>query len=84
MHDITGVTRQSAEQGTVSVHDDETKLLVRLKQLAQGFCVKLIVTEIQRSVDRLEGLKVDIDLALLAFCSDDFTAVDNEAIRGDF
>jgi hypothetical protein len=84
VNDITSVTRECAEQSTVTIHNDKTELLVGLKQLAQGFRVELVVAEIQRRVDGLEGLKVDIDLALLAFCGDDFTAVDYEAIRGDF
>jgi hypothetical protein len=83
VNDFTGVAREGAEQGAVSVHDDEAKLLVRLKQLAQGFGVELVVAKVQRRVDGLEGLEVDVDLALLAFGGDDFTAVDDEAIRGD-
>jgi hypothetical protein len=46
--------------------------------------VEFVVAQVQRGVDGLEGLEIDIDLALLAFGGDDFTAVDNEAIRGDF
>jgi hypothetical protein len=45
--------------------------------------MELVVTEVERRVDGLEGLEVDVDLALLAFGGDDFTAVDNEAIGRD-
>jgi hypothetical protein len=84
VNDFTGVARKGAEQGAVSVHDDEAKLLVRLEQLAQCLGVELVVAKVQRGVDGLEGLEVDVDLALLAFCGDDFTAVDDEAIGRDF
>jgi hypothetical protein len=64
---FTGVAREGAEEGAVSVHDDEAKLLVRLEQLAQRLRVELVVAKIQRGVDGLEGLEINIDLALLAF-----------------
>ena len=72
-----------AEKGAVSVHDDETKLLIRLEQLAQCLGMELVVTEVQRGVDGLEGLEVDVDLALLALGGQDFTTVDDEAIGRD-
>lgn len=65
--DFTGVAREGAEEGAVSVHDDETELLVRLQQLAEGLCMEFVVAEVERGVDGLEGLEVDVDLALLAF-----------------
>jgi hypothetical protein len=45
--------------------------------------MKFVVAKVQRGVDGLEGLKVDVDLALLSFRGDDFTAVDNETIGRD-
>jgi hypothetical protein len=45
--------------------------------------MEFVVAKVQRGVDGLEGLKVDVDPALLAFCGDNFTAVDDEAIGGD-
>jgi hypothetical protein len=83
VNNFARVSRERAEQCTVSVHDDEAKLLVRLEQLAQGLGMELVVAEVQRRVDGLEGLEVDVDPALLALCGDDFTAVDDQAIRGD-
>ena len=68
----------------VTIHNNKSKLLIRLEKFTERFCVKLVVAKIQRSIDRLEGLEVDIDLAFLAFRGQDFTAVDDEAVRGDF
>lgn len=45
--------------------------------------MELVVAEVERGIDGLEGLEVDIDLAFLAFGGDDFTAVDDEAIGRD-
>lgn len=83
LQNLTSVTAQSTEERTVTVHDDETELLVRLEQLAQGLGVELVVTQVERSVDRLEGLKINVNLALLAFRGDDFTTVDDQAIGRD-
>jgi hypothetical protein len=45
--------------------------------------VELVVAEVERRVDGLEGLEVDVDLALLALRGQDFAAVDDEAVGGD-
>jgi hypothetical protein len=45
--------------------------------------VELVVTQVERSVDRLEGLEIDVNLALLSFCGDNFTTVDDQAIGRD-
>lgn len=45
--------------------------------------MKLVVTEVERGVDGLERLEVDVDPALLALAGDDFAAVDDEAIGRD-
>jgi hypothetical protein len=81
--DFTGVSAQSSEQSTVTIHDDETELLVRLKQLGQGLGVELVVAQVKGSVDGLEGLEIDVDLSLLSFLGQDFTTVDDQAVRGD-
>lgn len=80
LQDLTSVTAQGTEERTVTVHDNEAELLVRLKQLAQGLGVELVVTKIKRGVDGLEGFKIDVNLAFLAFRGDDFTTVDDQAI----
>ena len=44
--------------------------------------MKFVVAEIQRSVDRLEGLEVDVDFLLLALVRHDCAAVDDQAVWG--
>ena len=46
--------------------------------------MELVVTEVERGVDRLERFKVDVNLALLAFLGDNFTTVDHQTIRRNF
>ena len=43
--------------------------------------MELVVTEVERGVDGLEGLEIDVDLAFLSLGSQDFTTVDDQAIR---
>lgn len=81
--DVTRVAAEGAEEGAVTVHDDEAELLVGLEQLGEGLGVELVVTEVQRRVDGLERLEVDVDLSLLALGGQDFTAVDDEAVGRD-
>lgn len=80
LQNLASVTTQSTKERTVTVHDDETELLVRLEQLAQSFCVELVVTKVERGVDGLERFEVNVNLALLAFLGDNFTTVDNQTI----
>jgi len=58
--------------------------LIGLEQFAQSFRVKLIVTEVQRGIDRFEGLEIDVKFSFLALGGDDFTTVYNKAIGRDF
>lgn len=81
LEDFTSVATQSAEERAVTIHDNETKFLVRLQQLTQGFGVELVVAKVERGVNGLEGLEVDVNLPLLAFRGDNFTTVDNQSIR---
>jgi uncharacterized membrane-anchored protein len=83
LKDLTGVTTESTKQSTVTVHDNETELLVRLQKLTQGLSVKLVVTKVQRCVDGLEGFEVDVNFALLPFGGDNFTTVHNQSIGGN-
>ena len=83
LENFTGVSTQGTEQRTVTVHDNETELLVGLEQLAQGLSVELVVTQVQRGVDGLEGLEIDVDLALLSFRGNNFTTVDDQAVGGN-
>jgi len=83
LKNLTGVSTQSTEKRTVTVHDDETELLVRLQQLTQRLGVELVVTKVQGSVDGLEGLEIDVNLSLLSFGGDNFTTVHNQSIGGN-
>ena len=44
--------------------------------------MKFVVTEVQRSVDRLKGLEVYVDLLFLALVRDNCAAVDDQAVWG--
>lgn len=83
LKDLTSVTTESTEQSTVTVHDNETKLLISLKKLTQGFSVELVITKVEGSVDGLERFEVDVNLALLSFRGDNFTTVHDQSIGGD-
>ena len=45
--------------------------------------MELVVAQIQRRVDGLEGLEVDVNLPLLSLRGEDFTTVYNKAIGRD-
>ena len=64
---IPSIATQRAKQCSIAVHDDKAELLVRLKELTQGLGMKLVVTEVQRCVDGLERLEINVDLSRLAF-----------------
>jgi hypothetical protein len=83
LDDLTSVTTESTEQGTVTVHDNETELLVSLEQFTQCLGVELVVTQVERSVDGLERLEVNVNFALLSFRCDNFTTVYDKSIGGD-
>ncbi len=82
VNDFAGVAAERAKKRAVTVHDDESKFLVRVEKFCKSLGVELVVAEVERGVDGLEGLKVNIDLLLLAFLGQDFTTVDDKAIRG--
>jgi hypothetical protein len=44
--------------------------------------VKLVIAQVQRRINRSEGLKVNVNLLLLAVIRQDFTAENNEAVGG--
>lgn len=83
LNDLTSVTTESTEQGTVTVHDNETELLVSLEQFTQCLSVELVVTKVERSVDGLERLEINVNLALLSFRCDNFTTVHDKPIGRD-
>lgn len=83
LEDFSSIPAKRAEEGPVSIHDDETEFLIRFQQLAQCFRVELVVTEVQGRVDGFEGFKINVDFALFALGGDDFTTVHDQAIGGD-
>ena len=80
---LSRVAENSAKQAAISVHDDESELLVVFEQFGQRFDVKLVVAEVQRSVDGPEGLKIYCDLTLLAVIRHHSTAIKHESVGGD-
>ena len=44
--------------------------------------MELVVTQVQRGVDRLEGFEVNVDALLLAFVGNDRAAVDDQPVLG--
>lgn len=45
--------------------------------------MEFIITKVERSIDGLERLEIDINLSFFSFGRDNFTTVDHEAVRGD-
>ena len=58
-------------------------LVVRLQKLIQRLCMEFVITQIQRCVDRLERLKVNVDLLFLALVCQDCTSVHHQPIWRD-
>lgn len=83
VNNLARVAAQGTKKSAVTIHDNETELLVRLEELGEGLGVELVVAKVQRRVDGLEGLEVNVDLSFLAFGGQNFTAVDDEAVGGD-
>ena len=68
---------QGSEESTVSVHHNEPKSVIVGEECSEGFRVELVITEVQRGVDRLERLKVNVHFLLFTLLSDDGAAVDD-------
>lgn len=45
-----------------------------------NLCVKLVVTEVEGSIDGFKRLKVDVDFLLFPFFCNDGPAVDDQAV----
>lgn len=78
---LASVSGEGTKQGTVTVHNNETELAVGFEELGKGLSVEFVVAKVKRSVDRLERLEINVDLALLTLGGDNFTTVNNETIR---
>lgn len=83
VYNVSGVTGKGTEESSVTVHDDETELLVILEELRESLSVELVVAQVEGGVDWAERLEVDVDLSLFAFGGQDFTTVDDESIWWD-
>ena len=42
---IPGVALQSAKQGPITIHDDESKFVVISQERSEGFCVELFINK---------------------------------------
>ena len=84
VEDVASVALQRAEQGAVTVHDDEAELVVVGEQLGERFRVELVVAQVERRVDGFERFEIDIDFLLLAVVGDDGPAVDDETVGRHF
>ncbi len=71
---------ESAEERAISIHDNESEAVVVSQQGRQGLGVELVITQVERGVDGLERLEIDVDLLLLALLGHDGTTVHNKAI----
>ena len=71
-------------QRAVAIHNDETELVVGFEELLQRLCVELVVTQVERRVNRLEGLKIDVHFLLLVVIGEYGAAIDDETVRRHF
>eukprot|EP00754_Rhynchopus_humris_P023566 Rhum_TRINITY_DN14840_c11_g1::Rhum_TRINITY_DN14840_c11_g1_i3::g.125328::m.125328 len=81
VQDLTGVARQRAVQRAVTVHHDETVLVVGLKHLVHLVNVELVVAHVLRLAHRLERLDVDRQLLLLVVLRHHVTAEQDQSVR---
>ena len=51
---------QGSKESTVTVHVNGPESVVISKERSEGFRMELVITEVQRGVDRLERLKVSV------------------------
>ena len=64
----------------LTIHDNEAKFVVVLKERGEGLCVEAVVAEVEGGVDWSERLKVNVDLLFLALLRDHGATVHDEAI----
>ena len=75
MDDFTCVACQCAKKASIPIHDNKSKTGIVFEEFTQCLCVEFIVAEVEGCVDWLEGLKIDVEFALLAFVGDDITII---------
>mmetsp|Transcript_10967 Transcript_10967/g.36026 ORF Transcript_10967/g.36026 Transcript_10967/m.36026 type:complete len:331 (+) Transcript_10967:801-1793(+) len=81
VQNLARVARERPKQRRVAVHHDETVFVVRLQQLVQSLRVELVVTQIQRGVDRLEGLEIHVHFLLLPLVRQNCPRVNDQSVR---
>lgn len=74
------VTIESAEEGTITIHDNEAKFILGPEERCERLCVKFVIAQVQGCVDGLERLKVDSDLLLLILICEDSSTINDEPI----
>ena len=76
-HDETESEEEIVSQGEGSDRPSEDSPVVVSQEGCEGFCVELVITEIQGGVDRFEWLEVNVDFLLLPFLCDYRTTVNH-------
>jgi hypothetical protein len=64
---FASVAGQCSKETAITIHDHESESRIVLEELIERLCVKLVITEIKRRIDRFEGLKINIEFALFPF-----------------
>mmetsp|Transcript_9829 Transcript_9829/g.18360 ORF Transcript_9829/g.18360 Transcript_9829/m.18360 type:complete len:233 (+) Transcript_9829:1300-1998(+) len=78
---LASITTKGTEEGSVTIHDNKTVLIIRFEQLVKRFSMELVVTEIERGVNGLEGFKVDVHFLLFTIIRHNSTRVHDKTIR---
>ena len=81
LKDLPVVPLKGSEEGTITIDDNEAKLLIILQEARQGRGIELVATVVQGLVDGAEGLEIVVDLLLrLPIVHKDHTAEDDETV----
>uniref|UniRef100_A0A0A9G2E9 Eukaryotic peptide chain release factor subunit 1-1 n=1 Tax=Arundo donax TaxID=35708 RepID=A0A0A9G2E9_ARUDO len=80
---LTSIATQCAKKSSITIHNNEAKLVIRFQELLQSFSMELVVTKVQGCVDRLEGLKINSNFLFLAIFCNDCSSVENQTIWGN-
>ncbi len=84
LNDFLVVTLESSVKDTITVDDDETKLVIIFKQGEQWLRVEAVLALVGEDVDGSEGGQVNLDLLLsLAILHKDDTTEDAKTVLGD-
>ena len=70
---FAGVSGESAKETAVTVHDDKTKTGIIFEKFVECFGVEFVVAKVERCIDGLERLKINVEFSLLAFVRDNLS-----------